>query len=544
MSGPYQSRIFNFINRKTIQFRDRFAQSKRSLLEAATLGIQVILYPLYLLAQTGRVALRQLKQTTYKVALFLTNSLASDQEQLSTTIHDFSQFPPSDKPIKDILNLIELPQSENLELPNIIGFTSILETRKLALVGHNNQIFDLFTTQQQQQIKHLISWELANYWRRIRLNYKLQQSPRCLPLIHANNPHLLPPVRLFWQLIEWIQNSQLAIELNLFEEASFMTSITLVKNPETQLEFSDFIENINEKNSQLSVNQQSPIQNFIKQPAIILDQNNVVFLKIRSLIKAAIDYFLKVRDKKTYLKYYHFSWDLSQLNSGKQELIESKPKELLNNRHNNTILSQENHLEKEPKIDDDFQIWVLIKAAIDYFLRKNKTIISQQNYPLETTINSETFSLYPTNFQQLSLENKLSNIIVEPDPWLTYNDLFQGGNFQPNFQGYQNNYSVELPFLPIHDPQEIEAENSWLESEQTLVKLTENPENQAEKPNLITYHNLETDLSDIDPEWIEIEAKSVGYEKHPLELILQWLDRIILLIEEYLLRFWDWLNHK
>ena len=44
------------------------------------------------------------------------------------------------------------------------------------------------------------------------------------------------------------------------------------------------------------------------------------------------------------------------------------------------------------------------------------------------------------------------------------------------------------------------------------------------------------------PDWIEITAKSLGYEKHPLERILQWLDRIMVLLEDIFMRILDFLH--
>jgi hypothetical protein len=32
--------------------------------------------------------------------------------------------------------------------------------------------------------------------------------------------------------------------------------------------------------------------------------------------------------------------------------------------------------------------------------------------------------------------------------------------------------------------------------------------------------------------------------KHPLEIALEWLDRIILLIEEVILKIWRWLRRR
>ncbi|NJL83368.1 MAG: hypothetical protein HC890_11235 [Chloroflexaceae bacterium] len=44
--------------------------------------------------------------------------------------------------------------------------------------------------------------------------------------------------------------------------------------------------------------------------------------------------------------------------------------------------------------------------------------------------------------------------------------------------------------------------------------------------------------------WIETEAIAVGYVKHPLERVLEWLDRIILWLEETVAALWRWLQQK
>ncbi|MDF5727260.1 MAG: hypothetical protein PUP92_04295 [Rhizonema sp. PD38] len=46
------------------------------------------------------------------------------------------------------------------------------------------------------------------------------------------------------------------------------------------------------------------------------------------------------------------------------------------------------------------------------------------------------------------------------------------------------------------------------------------------------------------PDWIEIKAKSLGYEKHPLEQVLQWLDRLMVLLEDIFLRIIHFLHQQ
>ncbi len=47
------------------------------------------------------------------------------------------------------------------------------------------------------------------------------------------------------------------------------------------------------------------------------------------------------------------------------------------------------------------------------------------------------------------------------------------------------------------------------------------------------------DPNDLDPDWIEIQARSQGYVKHPLERVLEWVDRWLLRIEKWFEKMWS-----
>jgi len=55
--------------------------------------------------------------------------------------------------------------------------------------------------------------------------------------------------------------------------------------------------------------------------------------------------------------------------------------------------------------------------------------------------------------------------------------------------------------------------------------------------------NPQTSSSDLQTTWIETEATLVGYVKHPLEQVLEWLDSGMVWIEETLAKVWNWLRH-
>ncbi len=45
---------------------------------------------------------------------------------------------------------------------------------------------------------------------------------------------------------------------------------------------------------------------------------------------------------------------------------------------------------------------------------------------------------------------------------------------------------------------------------------------------------------EFNPNWIEVEATAVGYVKHPLEQILEWIDQVFFWIERTAIAVWDW----
>src|ERR671932_1891398 len=59
-SGRYQSRFFNFLNRQSVRLSGRVDRAVRQIKVAATWGVQILLYPAYLLTQVSLSAGRQL----------------------------------------------------------------------------------------------------------------------------------------------------------------------------------------------------------------------------------------------------------------------------------------------------------------------------------------------------------------------------------------------------------------------------------------------------------------------------------------------------
>lgn len=259
MTGRYQSKVFNLLSRYSMKLRDQSAQTWRQARVSAVWSLQIVLYPIYVAYQSGRLAGKQLQQTARQTVPRLR---AATKRLLSAEPH---LFPESDAPIQQTLDIarsldVHLPDQqpvmllaetdtpaaerelarfmqqqfdlaedsqpaeEALEIAavRIRGIASDRTTRQLVLVTTRNQILDLLTPEQSDHLARRIVAETALYWRQQR-QFRLPETDRLLV-----SPYLPPtqipknallPIRLFQQLMAWMQHSPLAQSANLFQES-------------------------------------------------------------------------------------------------------------------------------------------------------------------------------------------------------------------------------------------------------------------------------------------------------------------------------------
>jgi hypothetical protein len=65
----------------------------------------------------------------------------------------------------------------------------------------------------------------------------------------------------------------------------------------------------------------------------------------------------------------------------------------------------------------------------------------------------------------------------------------------------------------------------------------------SNKKGEMAKQGYQTTQVEAQPDWIEARAKTIGYEKHPLEQILLWLDNIMLLLEEIFFKIFQFLQN-
>jgi len=183
-------------------------------------------------------------------------------------------------------------------------------------------------------------------------------------------------------------------------------------------------------------------------------------------------------------------------------VIENRAEKLLNQGLNQVITTQKKLKYYLDKDDNPFEIQTLIWAAIDYFFQvENKE-----------------------NLRKLSFTNTQELIIADDDidtNWLSWQDLF--GEIKDDSKTELNHRESTTNNEP----------DLQLKQEKILPKTKQ------------LNHDVsvsEKVKQEINEEEIEAKVIEIKYEKHLLEIILEKLDQIILWLEEFLLKIWQWLN--
>jgi hypothetical protein len=469
-SGPYKSRLFNFLNRGAIAFNDNLGKTVRNLKVAVTWGAQILLYPFYLFIQTGRWVERQIENKFTEIKYYLPSDNNTPENEIITT----------DKLVLSILNEVRVSVNSNLDnsvinqeinLENdhqkIRAIACLLKTKNLVLVNNNNEIIDIFSSEQQQKITKLITWQLSQYW--LYKRHQIKKITSSLPLISTNNNHIIAPIKWFWQVFAWMQVSDVARGINLFSES-----------------------NLNIGYSENSLNINNPLKSYLNNQEIV----NKIDKKIFNL---------------------------------EGELIDGKS--LISNQQEDILLE-----------DNPFQIQTLIWAAIDHFFGNKNN--QKKNLQKESQLPQLTASKFQINEQ-------------ESDPWLTWEDLSSKTN---NEEILAENMGMEQkpiqlltgntssPVTSLRKISQLITQSHQL-SETVKAQKASSTSTAKRKNNNLVLTNFNTDkdmelvsqkelnydqFNNIEskPEWLETEVKHIGYVKNPLEIVLQWLDKFMLWLEE------------
>lgn len=126
-TGRYQSRFLSFLSQQSLQWRDRALEALRQTRLNLTWGMQVVLYPVYVLFQSGRLVGQQLRQAVDRLLPLLAAVKADDFDPAVGV-------PPldSDAPIHNTLRYLE-----SFALPIIISPRALPQPNGHPLAGRS-----------------------------------------------------------------------------------------------------------------------------------------------------------------------------------------------------------------------------------------------------------------------------------------------------------------------------------------------------------------------------------------------------------------------
>jgi hypothetical protein len=276
MSEPYQSRVFTFVSKRANQLKDSCAKGLRHLKVAVVWSGQILLSPLQWLARVTKIlppqlppppqrpiltsqpvsdinieqALELVEAAGYSIEIAQDSSIAFDCYRSNTVETSLRQAAPADE-WQAVRADLELAQNSVLTVDRSVdesmlryranasttvathhdnshiappkktirGLSSLLSDRQLVLVTTENEILDILSIAQQQEIRRRIGLDIAlawHQWQTLKLGgdphaNKLSGSDR---LSSANNNNIvsgvdlreqrqLPSQNLFDRLTDW-----------------------------------------------------------------------------------------------------------------------------------------------------------------------------------------------------------------------------------------------------------------------------------------------------------------------------------------------------
>ncbi|MGF1536434.1 MAG: hypothetical protein ACFB4J_08130 [Elainellaceae cyanobacterium] len=262
---PYQSRLLTFLSERSLKLRDQAQRRLRQMKLATAWSAQILLYPAYAAFQSTRVVSRQVGQAARRVFPRLQAAAQGVKQSVDPSPSSPPpQAPPaSDSPIRQTLRSLDLlalplpvasaglalsphstaiaeveapqdavaapssatssieagqPQApQHQPLPQVRGIACLVDSQRLVLVDQHNAIHDVLTPAQAAYLQRRLVLALAQFWR---VHKQLQLSHRAVtPLpLPRDRKTMLPPVQAWHRLMAWMQTGPVALSVNLFQE--------------------------------------------------------------------------------------------------------------------------------------------------------------------------------------------------------------------------------------------------------------------------------------------------------------------------------------
>ncbi len=488
-SSPYKSKVLNFVATKYRQILTRSHRAFSHLKFAATNTVQLLLYPTYVLLQTSRLGLKQLRQTRTSI-----NKIPQLKEKVNKKIS--KNHLTTDKPIQET-SVISTEADPRLLEPSSNRKPLVKmqwEDFSGLEIAENNKVSDISTRVKQEN-------PLILETTKIEKKPLLQLQP-CVELVPICG--VLGGV---WQIMAWVQTSKIALWFNLFDESK----IVLGQNEPKQ------------ENNKLLIKYQS-------QP--LLSSSNLTFSEfIHNLGKKYLYPITRGLGLNGLLPPFNIEEEWQLESCLETELDQENQKKSLATQDETPIIASL-ILPDEP---ETFQIATslttkpLIKPASIEKLGKEKNSPLDQNLSEQTILTSNN----PAKKEAIAFKEVLREI---------------DGLNEVKSQNSEVRNCFCSSDLSNPPNQVISQIGETSDCRRTLRnpaydnKVAVNNSIKSSKISVQTY-NSESRPKD-QANCLEVESVSVGYVKHPLEIILGWVDVIMTWLEKIFVQVWQLSQQK
>lgn len=452
----------------------------------------------------------------------------------------------------------------DLTAVRIQGVASLLVSQRLVLVTTRNQILDILSLEQQTQLARRIVWETASYWRQQRL----VQIPAA-PLLVSNylplpkpQKHALLPIRLFQKTMAWMQRGSVAIAANLFQESRLAIAAPAIPlsfaNPNAQLksaqptwegmeaQFYNWMAKAGQTTgalfvagletgtavfSKLSVNLTNSSAASIppQLPPAPANHRSLPQLPAAKLAPsdwiAAIDRWIS---KIPGLKDAPATFSAENL-PAQNVSLENLPAQMARS----PWPAVENSL--SPQLSNPAGIpgtavptsYPAAESNLNWLKRSLRKLLPNQSALSSTkaTGNPPTYwELIDTATIEIAIKARLAKLRSPK-----VNGINKITSPQPS-----SRQSI-APVLPA--PRQWDADLHGVSPTAWAIEHADVPLSSLDTANL-------EEAAMVPHSWIETEAQLVSYVKHPLEQVLEWIDKGMAWVEEQIAKLWHWLTYR
>lgn len=247
-SNRYQSKLFNFVYQQTQRLTQTWENIFKNLQVATQVGVGSLLYPLYQL-------LPQKEWAEKKIQPIIPPEIDAPIQHILDTVKNLAagggnlEISQKTNPLTFIGSLWGrfFPKEssstpKNLlqqHIPKVQGIATELKTGNLVLVGTDNRIFDIFTTQENSQLRDRINREINRY------EYSLQLTPlsekEILPEIDLllNKLTDKKPTQLFSFLDKLVANWEITALVPIEKSGQKILDNLVVNNDDSKTEKAD-----------------------------------------------------------------------------------------------------------------------------------------------------------------------------------------------------------------------------------------------------------------------------------------------------------------